>query len=263
VATLKRPSKRGGCGCLLLFLAVFLAPFGFAGFGIVSAVRHAIDADSGEIQDEGVLTYHQRDEGGIGTGETDRWQLAGEDAQVRISVFADGDFDPVVTIRPVGGAQFGRDDDGGDDRDARLVVDLRAGTDYHVDVTGFGSSSGDYDILVERESEIPPEVPQIEAGPLAVRQPITADVPADVTTRYRFTGEGREVTISVRAVDDYDPVVTVRNQAGLQLGRDDDSGGGPTGRDSLLRVTVPGGETVFVDVEEFSGDAGSYTIEVT
>jgi hypothetical protein len=250
--------KKPGCGCVLFVLLVFVLPFAGIAAGIFGAIQGAIDRG---VQDEGPLTIGVRGEGGIGSGDTDRWTMVGQEGQFRIQVFADGDFDPVVILRSAAGTQLGRDDDGGvTGRDSLLTATLQSGERYLVDVSGFGDSSGDYDILVEPASAPTPPIGEVIArGPLAIRSPVEGRVGEGDVDRYRFTGENREVVFTVAGIDGFDPMVTVRQVNGTELGSDDD--GGEVGRDSRLAVTIPGGETVFVDVEGFNAQGGTYRLE--
>jgi serine/threonine-protein kinase PknK len=72
--------------------------------------------------------------------------------------------------------------------------------------------------------------------------------------------------VRVRAVggdEDVDPLLEVIDPAGAQLGRDDDGGGGLSGRDSLLDLVVPASGTYAVVVSPYDAAAdGPYRVEV-
>ena len=250
-------APKSGCGCLLPILLLFAVPTVAGVIGVFGAVGNAVDRGT---QDEGRLVIGQRGYGGIGDGDTDRWTLAGEDGEFRASVLAEDDFDPIVEVREIGGSSLGRDDDGGEDRDSQLDVLLERGQSYELLVTGFGSSSGDYHVIVEPVPVIP-DVAPIDGGALTVFRLVSGEVPPGGSVRYRFTGEGREVAISVVGIDGFDPTVTVRTSDGIELGFDDD--GGEEAFDSLLRMEIAGGQRVIVEVAGFGSAGGSYTLEVS
>lgn len=245
-------AAKTGCGCILPFV---LAAVGLAGL-VVAFVAGQVDDDGAGVQDEGTLAVGARERGGFGSGETDRWTLTGA-GEVEIRVFGEDDLDATLSVRELDGATLGSDDDTVG-RDPQLVVTLFPGRTYHVDVAGFGQSSGDYEIAVEA---IGPR--HAEGGVLEVGASRTGRVEASGSVSYRMVGLGREVSIVVRGDDGFDPVVTVFGPDRQQLGRDDDGLGPPPSRDSHLRITIPEGLTVTVEVTEFGGDAGSYTVEVT
>lgn len=255
-------TPKSGCGCLIPLLLLFAVPLVAGVVGAFGALGDALDGagSGGELQEEGRLLVGQRDEGGVGENERDRWTFAGTEGVFRVSVFADGDFDPVVEVLEESGRSLGRDDDSGDDRDAELDVTLSGNELYQLIVTGFGSSSGDYEILVEParpDAVVPPE----DGGSLTVGRPVTGEVDRGGAVRYRFVGEGREVTISAVGIDGFDPTVTVRSSDGLELAFDDDGGDEPLA--SLLEFTVAGGQTVIIEVAGFADEDGAYTLVVT
>jgi hypothetical protein len=238
-------------------------------FAFIGSFDTFTDNDSGSVQDEGTLTIGVRDDGGVGQDETDRWRLVGREGEFRVSVTAEGDFDPVVEVHESDGDSIGRDDDSGGGRNSQLDVSLERGETYRVEVTGFGSSSGDYHVLVQPLAEAEaeedaettvPDLPPVDGGSLTQGQAATGSVPAGGAVRYRFVGEGGAVTISVDGLDGFDPTVTVLTSDGGQLGFDDD--GGEEQFDSLLELDVAAGQTVFVEVGGFGGQAGRYEVEV-
>lgn len=242
------PTGLLGCGCLLPAIAAIAVPLGIAVF----AVNQWGD-QGGEVQDEGVLEVDERAAGGIGAGDTDRWRLDGEGRIVQIDVARHGGFDPVVTLRDAGGRELGHDDDSGDNgRDSRLRAYLGDGATYLVDVTGFGGhSTGDYEVVVSYAATT-------EGGTLIAGAPVDGLVADDAVALYEIEGTGATVTITVRGVDGFDPVVTAYDADGVVLGANDDT----FGRDASLSVSAAAGERIVVVVSSYLDRAGSYTIEV-
>jgi hypothetical protein len=239
-----------GCACIVPVVVLALAlPLGAALVGFLANLGGSVDGDG--VQDEGRLVIGEPAEGGIGAGDADRWQLAGASGEVVVSVHGVDGFDPTVEVREIGGASLGTDDDSGPDRDAQLVVRLREGAAYEVEVREFGDDEGgDYTVTVSPTGS--------EGGSLTVRRPVAGSVGPDRRVRYTFVGESREVTITVRGRGGFDPTVTVLDPAGTQLAFNDDA----IGRDAQVALTVPGGQTVAVEVAGFGGEGGDYTVEV-
>ena len=57
--------------------------------------------------------------------------------------------DPVIIFRDGDGNQLGRDDDGGGFPNARLEVALPGTGEYEIEVTRFGTTTGDFEITTE------------------------------------------------------------------------------------------------------------------
>jgi hypothetical protein len=245
-------SVKRGCGCLVpVILLAVVAPIAV---GLFSVIREAVESTGGEVQDEGIVVVGDVAEGGIGSGDTDRWTLAGQEGRFVVSVTPEGDFDPTVEVHEVGGESLGEDDDSLGGRGSQLTVTLSSGTTYEIDVEGFNDdTSGDYELLV---SQI-----EVDAGTLVTGETVRGAVGPEGVVRYRYVGPGREVSISVNAVSrGFDPRVTVFGPDRQELGSDDD--GGVEGLDSLLVLEIPAGQEVVVEVTEFSGDPGAFNIGV-
>lgn len=71
---------------------------------------------------------------------------------------------------------------------------------------------------------------------------------------------GQSITIRVAGISGTDPRVTVLDPNGEEIGYDDDSGGGPDGRDAVLTLTLPANGTYTLRIDVFT--TGDYTITV-
>lgn len=65
--------------------------------------------------------------------------------------------------------------------------------------------------------------------------------------------------MTVHGLDDFDTMVRVLDPSGAELAFNDDA----VGRDAQVRVLVPGGERVTIQVEGFGGRGGAYEVTVT
>jgi hypothetical protein len=241
------PAEKG-CGCAVPAVLALVAALGV---GSAVVVRVIGDDDAGDVQLEGRIRPGEAGEGGIGSGESDRWDLVDvETGPYVVTVDGHGGFDPKVEVLDAGGSLGANDDvDGG--RDSRLAVDLEAGVAYEVVVTGFGDSSGDYDLEVTSAA--------VDRGAVRRGDPVAARLGAGQVARHGITGEGLPVTVAVRGQDGFDAVLRVVAADGTVLGDADDT----EGHDPVLDVVVPGGQQAVLEVREYSGRAGSYTVEVT
>ncbi len=68
---------------------------------------------------------------------------------IQIDVLGEDGFDPVVTLREQDGTYLDENDDGGGFLDSQLTSDLSEGI-YTIEVQGFGSSSGSFQVLITR-----------------------------------------------------------------------------------------------------------------
>jgi hypothetical protein len=152
---------------------------------------------------------------------------------------------------------LGENDDA-DGLDSRLALILSSSEELEVEVREYSGDAGDYTVLVQRGDETVGISP-IAGGRLAVRTPVDGSVGRNQAAAYDFTGEGREVVITVAGLDGFDPVVRVLDGGGKELARNDDSDGS---RDSRLPIVVAGGSTVTVEVTGFSGQPGAYRVLV-
>jgi hypothetical protein len=98
----------------------------------------------------------------------------------------------------------------------------------------------------------------VDGGRVGIRTDVAGTVGRNQAVAYLFTGEGREVVITVRGEDEFDPVVRVIDGNGIELGRNDDF----DGFDSRLEVSVPGASTVTIEVTGFAGRPGRYVLRV-
>ena len=163
----------------------------------------------------------------------------------------------MLRVTRANGDVVGENDDA-DGLDSRLALILSTSDELRVEVREYSGDAGDYTVLVQRGDELVGISP-IDGGRLAIRTAVDGSVGRNQAVAYDFTGEGREVVITVAGLDGFDPVVRVLGSKGEELGRNDDSDGS---RDSRLPIVVAGASTVTVEVTGFAGAPGAYRILV-
>lgn len=102
----------------------------------------------------------------------------------------------------------------------------------------------------------PPSTRPVEV--LVAGIPAEGEVPAGGTAGYTWTGEGREVTITVEGVGGFDPTVAVLDATGALLAENDDRAAGD--RAAEVAVAPASGQEVLVEVRGFAGTGGAFTV---
>lgn len=262
----KARRNRAGFGCGTVIVLVIFAGIGAAILGVVKAASGVASGivdtfDAGEDIDAEPLELGRPVDRHLGSDDTAIHPLRGIEGRVTITVDGHDDFDPLLRIVDADGDVLGENDDA-DGLDSRLALILTASEELQVQVREYSGDGGDYTVLVVRGDETVGITP-IEGGRLAIRTPVAGNVGRDQAAAYDFTGEGREVVVTVQGLDGFDPVVRVLDGAGTELGRNDDSSDPDDGRyDSLLPIVVPGATTVTVEVTGFNGAPGAYRLLV-
>ena len=119
-----------------------------------SRTRDFSDDFSDDLIDEdiGPIEVGDSSTASIDTGTRDIYEFEGTGDPVSISVigsYEDGGLDPVVTVLDSSGAAIDSDDDGNPEgiRNSLLEITLDAGETYTIAVSGYTTSSGEYDGL--------------------------------------------------------------------------------------------------------------------
>jgi hypothetical protein len=103
--------------------------------------------DAGGANNRGTITPGQTVSGNVDTNRDDYYSLrVPGQTRITIDALSRGEVDPMLYVYDKDSRLIGQNDDGGDNRDARLTLDLSAGV-YYVVVSAF-SSGGEYEIRV-------------------------------------------------------------------------------------------------------------------
>jgi len=94
-----------------------------------------------------------------------------------------------------------------------------------------------------------------DEGALAVGEPTRGSVAPGGRDRWTLTGVDGAVTVTV-AGSTMDPILTVSEVGGPELGTNDDA----DGTDSRLTVDLVAGRRYYVEVREFGDDVGAYVV---
>ena len=227
-----------------------------SGFGTTSG-RYRIRAERGASSgsSRGTLRLGGNRTGNLSAGETDRYTLrVTSPTSVRIDVEKTGSssLDPKVVLRSSGGGEVGRDDDGGQGNNARLIRELGEGT-YTVLVSGFGQTHGGYRVSAETQEFV-------NQGSISVGEEMDGYLESGEVHRFSFySRRSGSVTINVNATDSpLDPKVAVQDADGSNIGTDDDGG---EGTNSRLTVNVRRGR-YYILVQGFGTTSGEYFVSV-
>jgi hypothetical protein len=170
-------------------------------------------------------------------------------------------FDALVVLEDAQGRELARDDDSGDGLNARLTYTLPATGEYRAVATSFAAARfGSYTLRVR--AGVPERVREIAIGQEVADRLNSDDAqrngrPSHVWT-FRGTA-GQRVQIDLVS-EGLDPVVELEDSSGIQLGRDDDSGGSTN---ALLFHTLRYSGTYRLRATAFAaGATGRYTLRV-
>jgi hypothetical protein len=165
----------------------------------------------------------------------------------------EGDFDAILSIYDDSNDTLLEEVDNSFDRET-LTFRLPSGGNYYFRVTGFGTSSGNYNISLSG----PPEITFL----LASRDEVEATFGNDAQLDYYFRGETGEIfTVSISTNDNIDMVIEIFEEGNLltPLAEIDDN---LTGEDEELTFTLPADGLYIIRIREFFQDLGSFTLTI-
>lgn len=260
-SALAPPRDKRGCGCgviALIGVGVLVA-------AIVGIVVVAIDTARGER-----LTGPD-----LELGETVRFEIGANDTGVHALELGEGavtvtvrsretGFDPELRITEADGTFLGENDDAVG-LDSQLSLTLGEGADLVVEVTEFAGDAGEYEVEVSSGLAGPSIDPtdfdageRIVVGELPVDEAVEQHLGTDDVAVHHLTGFEGRVAITVTGIEDFDPVLRVVDAEGVVIGENDDT----DGRNSFLTFVLSPDDDLDVEVREFSGDPGFYSIRL-
>jgi hypothetical protein len=164
-----------------------------------------------------------------------------------------------------GVTELAADDDNGSGNASRLVLYAREAADYHVEVSGFFQSVGQYSLSVE-----PFAVPLDDIGELpSTARPI--DAPAAIESRIDFESDldwfsfeaqaGRRYQIQAATnLLELDSYLRLFDSNGTALLAENDDG--PDSVDSRIEWTAETAGTKYIEVSGYAGSQGPYTLSL-
>ena len=232
--------------------------------------------------------------GGVSTNTFDSFLIDLEAGSVVVVIAegAIGELDTTLRVVDPNGDQIGFNDDADPAANLEnglgslLVIDALVDGQYRIEVAGFGTSSGDYSLIVDRVSDgvfddvvdVPapadPVDNQFEDQIALATGPNETEIvegrldDAQLVDSYSIELDAGEVlTVSVASTDvtGFDPILSVFDATDAELARDDDGGSivglGP--RDSFLEFTAPATDVFFLDISAFGAANGDYVLTVS
>jgi hypothetical protein len=195
--------------------------------------------------------------------EDEDWFMLIPDGDGILILETAGDIDTYMTLYDAeAGLVLAQDDDSGEYYNAYIEYEVEAGKIYLVEVWSFDYETGVYQFYASVEGTptdalIEPNNSMDEATLIEVGEQVNGyfEFSSDVDW-YRINAETGAYLI-VYTTGSMDTFITAYDQAGKELASDDDLGSGPNAR---LMLIVPSDGVVYVEVSEYDGAQGSYTL---
>ena len=176
-----------------------------------------------------------------------------------------GSLDTVMEVLDSTGNPLASDDDSGNAYNARVAIDLAAGTPLFVAISEFGDDgTGGYDLTVDGCSgpvcgADPGNDHRSNATQIAVPGTIAAafECPGDVD--YYRLDPGASTSVRIETTGSSDTQLWLENGAGSVQAFDDNSG---NGSNAAIVHNLAGGETAYLRIEEANAATGSYTVAI-
>lgn len=260
-STFGAPKDKKGCGCgvvVVVGIAVVVA-------AIIAVVVVAVDSATGDRVEGPALALGETTRFSIGANDTGVHELDLGEGAVTITVSSDdAGFDPKLRVTNAGGGLLGENDDAVG-LDAQLSFTLTEGADLVVEVTEFSGDPGSYEVEVSSGATGPTIDPndsepgeRVQVGELPIDESVQQVLGSDDVAVHHLTGFEGRVAITVTGIDGFDPVLRVVDADGEVIGENDDT----DGRDSFLTFVLSTTDELDVEVREFSGDPGEYSIRL-
>ena len=194
----------------------------------------------------------------LAPGATDEWTFRGQAGQtVSVAMTAqDNSFDTVLRLVDEQGDEIAYNDDSGGTLNSRIeAVTLPADGEYTILAGSFGGRSGGPYTLTLSETE----PPQVNSGPIEIGQTVEAQLGPGLEDEWTFVGElGQVISVGVYAPE-FDTVLRIVDDNGVELAFDDDGGPGLNSQIRGWQVPLRGAYTIRVG--SYGGGAGgSYVL---
>ncbi|MDJ0769179.1 MAG: hypothetical protein QNJ12_10310 [Ilumatobacter sp.] len=183
-------------------------------------------------------------------GEVVAYSIEGGDGEtVSVEVQPEGGFDPVVRVLDGSGVQLGFTDNPFEGAREAVRATLVGEAPFTLEVAGFGTSTGDFTIAVERFA---PVIVEVGGDPVAAA--VGVDEPLVL---FSIDGSaGDDLAVSVTPAASFDPVLRVIDDAGSVLAASDNLPGDP----ETAAIALSDDTTITVEVSGFDGSTGDFSI---
>jgi Bacterial pre-peptidase C-terminal domain len=215
---------------------------------------------------QGTLEYGESGRGRVNDAAGDSWTFRGDEGDI-ITLDMEGDFDTYLLLYDSDNRELIRDDDSGDDNNARIAYYVlpNDGT-FTIVARGWAGRTGSYTLTLRYDEEIPPTAtpteapPPTEQGSLEYGQTVEGNVRGAAGDSWTFRGErGDRVTISMEG--EFDTYLLLYDSDNRELTRDDDGGSDLNAQIDEYRLPYDG--TYIIIARGFGGNTGSYTLTIT
>ncbi len=196
-----------------------------------------------ELDEPGAITFGER-QGGSGDGPW--WQFDGTQGDIlKITMNALDSGDPVLRLINSQGFIIREDDDSGEGKNALFETILPADDTYYINAGWYEYDSGEYSLLVEKVAS------EIEYG---------QTVEGTAVRRYwQFEASQDDLLIiTMEAVSDGDPNLTLLDETGAQIAFNDN---GPSGLDAEIFAIIPAAGVYYLETG-WNNDPARYSITV-
>jgi hypothetical protein len=182
---------------------------------------------------QGTIEYGDSVRGRVNDATGDAWTFRGNEGDI-VTIDMEGDFDTYLLLYDSDNRELIRDDDSGEDYNARIAYYvLPYKNTYTIIARGWSGRTGSYTLTLRYEEEIPP-TPSPTPTPAPARQGaleygerVTGRVNDAAGDAWTFRGsEGDRVTILMEG--DFDTYLVLLDSDNRELTYDDDSGAAAT-----------------------------------
>jgi hypothetical protein len=160
------------------------------------------------------------------------------------------------------GELLAQDDDGGRELNARIQYDAEAGKSYIVKLYGYEGEAGSYRFRIRAQVPLEDAAEPNDSVEQAVLVSVGEDVEAvfnspDDVDWYRVDVVPGNTYLIVSTDGNLDTFITIYDEDGDALGEDDDSG---YRGNALISVDISEHTALFIEVYEYDGNHGAYTL---
>jgi hypothetical protein len=176
-----------------------------------------------------------------------------------ITVETSGNIDTYMEAYDSSDKLIMEDDDGGDNYNSRIEMDVAANQTYSFKVRGYGGERGSYSIIASYEANQPDterNTDRSRAVALKLGESIPIRLRANNESRWYSFNITRTSAVAIYTSGNIDTILFLYDSQGIRISEDDDSGGNGNARiSSALSVG-----TYYIEVKGYGGRTGRTTL---